>query len=206
VITMIFTLWVYDHHSIFNKSVNKKLLRVFYFITLAFWITWSYTVITDWGKSYSKGLENINNLITAGLEQKKQNIIIGSPGRFKQTFLFDKMTGAYNFWKEKSFTIKDTLNDIIQTGTLDESSIGARLDIKNISQNEFEIKTTGKAQFFYIEGYDFEKIKTGFENKDISVEFTEFNNLDKPIKLKLTILSNNVNCYLASELKFIKIF
>jgi len=206
VITMIYILWVYNNHIRINKYVNKKLIKIFYIIVMAFWISWSYAVITDWEKAYSKGLENVNSLIGSNLEKNKQNIIIGSPGRFKQTFLFDKLTGAYNFWKEKSFIINDTLNDIIQTGVLDESYIGARLDIKNISSNEFEITATGKSQFFYIEGYNQEKIKTGFRNNDISVEFTEFNYLDKPIKLKLTILSNNVNCYLASELKFIKIF
>lgn len=206
VILMIFTLWVYNKNVRKNKFVNKKILYLFYLTVLVFWVSWCYSTISDWKLSYSKAIENVSGLINTNLDVSKQNIIIGSPGRYKQTFLFDKMTGAYNFWKEKSFSIKLILNDIIQTGTLDESSIGAKLDLKQLSSHEFEIKTTGKSQFFYIEGYNIEKIKTGFRNNDISVEFTEFNYLDKPIKLKLTILSENVNCYLASEFKFIKIF
>jgi hypothetical protein len=206
VIILLFTLWVYNHHRQFNVSINKKLLKVFYLVVLVYWASWSWLVITDWGTAYTKATENVNSLISTGLDGQKNTVIIGSPGRYKQTFLFDKLTGAYNFWKEKSFTVKDTINDAIQTGALEESSIGAALDIKTISPHEFEIKATGKTQFFYIEGYNFEKIKTGFENRDISVEFTEFNYIDKPIKLRLKILNDNVNCYLASGLKFNKIF
>jgi len=206
IILLIHTFWVYDHHRQFNVSLNKSILRVFYAVALIFWGAWSYMVIDDWGTSYQKAIINVNSLIRTGLEQPKLNIVIGSPGRYKQTFLFDKLTGAYNFWKEKSFEIKDTINDIVQTGALDESSIGAKLDIVNLGYNEYEIKATGKTQFFYIEGYNIEKIRSGFKNKDMSVEFTEFNYLDKPIKLKLKILSNDVNCYLASEFKFTRIF
>ena len=206
VIVMIFTLWVYNHHRQFNVSINKLVLKIFYTVALVFWLFWSYQVITDWEFSYANAKENVNGLISTGLDNSKRNVLIGSMGRYKQTFLFDKMTGAYNFWKEKSFTIKDTINDVIQTGTLDNNSIKADLEIKNLGTNEFEIKAIGKSQFFYIEGYNPDKIRTGFRNDDISVEFTEFNYLDKPIKLKLTILSEKVSCYLATESKFIKIF
>jgi hypothetical protein len=206
IILLIHILWVYDHHRQFNVSLNKNIMRAFFAVTLIFWCAWSYILIEDWGISYSKAVENINSLISTGLEQPKHTVIVGSPGRFKQTFLFDKLTGAYDYWKEKDFIIKDTINDIIQTGALDESSIGAKLDLTDLGKNEFEIKATGKTQFFYIEGYNIEKIKSGFSNSDISVEFTEFNYLEKPIKLKLKIFSGNVSCFIASEFKFIKIF
>jgi hypothetical protein len=206
IVLLIHILWVYDHHRQFNVSLNKNILRAFFAFTLIFWCAWSYILIEDWGISYTKAKDNINSLISTGLEHPKHNVIIGSPGRFKQTFLFDKLTGAYNYWKEKDFTIKDTINDIIQTGALDESSIGAKLDLADLGNNEFEIKATGKTQFFYIEGYNYEKIKSGFRNSDINVEFTEFNYLEKPIKMKLKIFSDNVSCYLASEFRFIKIF
>ena len=133
-------------------------------------------------------------------------IIIGNPGRFKQTFMFDKMTGAYYFWKEKKFNIGQPINDIVQTAAMQESSIGAKLECKVISPTEFEIKTTAPKQFFYIEGYDNEKIKFGFNNNDISVEFIEFNTVNKPIKLKLKILSQDIECFLAEELGFRKIY
>jgi len=206
IIVMIFTLWAYNNHRQFNVSINKRVLQFFYGVTILFWIFWSYQVIMDWEISYHAAKENVNGLIETNLENTKRNIIIGSMGRYKQTLLFDKMTGAYNFWKEKSFTINDTINDVIQTGTLDKTSIGANNEIKNLSSHEFEIKATGKSQFFYIEGYNLERIRTGFRNNDIAVEFTEFNYLDKPIKLKLTILSDNISCYVANESKFIKIF
>ncbi len=116
------------------------------------------------------------------------------------------MTGAYGFWKDKQYSIKDTINDVIQTAAFQESSIGAKLECKTISPNEFEIKAIAPKQFFYIEGYSSERIRTGFKNNDISVEFTEFNTVDKPIKLRLVILSDRVTCFLAEELGFRKIY
>jgi hypothetical protein len=205
IILLIHTFWVYDHHRQFNETLNKNVLRIFYAITLIFWSSWSYMVIDNWSTSYAKARVNVDSLINSGLVQPRKNIIIGSPGRFKQTFLFDKLTGAYNYWKEKDFVIKDTINDLVQTGALDEQSIGARLDITKIDSSEYIIKATGKTQFFYIEGYNIEKIKSGFKNSDMQVEFTEFNYLDKPIKMNLKILSGEVDCYLASEFKFTRI-
>ena len=144
-------------------------------------------------------------MVNLNIEPHKQTIIIGNPGRFKQTFMFDKLTGSYNFWKEKSFTIKDTINDIVQTGTLEKSSIGAKFNLIQIQPSEFEIRAAG-TQFFYIEGLTGDKLSGGFKNNDMDVEFTEFDNMNKPIRMKLKILSEDVSCYLADGLSFIKIY
>ncbi len=206
IILTIHILWVYSHQRRFNTYLNKKVLRVFYAIVFIFWGYWSATSVQDWLTSYEKSKINVENVLKIKPELNKQTILIGNPGRYKQTFMFDKMTGAYNFWKEKRFAINDTINDVIQTAAITESSIGAKLDCKMIAPGEFEIKTDAPRHFFYIEGYNYERTKMGFQNKDISVVFTEFNNVDKPIKMKIKILSPNVNCYLADNLDFIKIY
>ena len=205
VIITIHLLWVYSHQSKLNLNFNKHLLRVLYFIALIFWGYWSFEVISDWQTSYEKGKITVDNLVNLNIEPHKQTIIIGNPGRFKQTFMFDKLTGSYNFWKEKSFTIKDTINDIVQTGTLEKSSIGAKFNLIQIQPSEFEIRAAG-TQFFYIEGLTGDKLSGGFKNKDMDVEFTEFDNMNKPIRMKLKILSEDVSCYLADGLSFIKIY
>lgn len=206
IILTIHILWIYSHQRRFNTYLNKKVLKIFYAVVFIFWGYWSATTVQDWLTSYEKAKVNVENVIKLNPEANKQTILIGNPGRFKQTFMFDKMTGAYNFWKEKRFAINDTINDIIQTAAITESSIGAKLEYKIIQPGEFEIKTNAPRHFFYIEGYDLEKTKTGFQNKDISVVFTEFNNVNKPIKMILKILSHDVNCYLAEELGFVKIY
>jgi hypothetical protein len=206
IILTIHILWVYSHQRKVNTHLNKKVLRVFYAIVFIFWGYWSAVAVQDWATSYEKAKINVDNLLKINPEPNKQTILIGNPGRFKQTFMFDKMTGAYNFWKEKRFAINDTINDIIQTAAITESSIGAKLDYREIHPGEFEIKTDAPRHFFYIEGYNFDKTKMGFQNYDISVIFTEFNNVDKPIKMRLKILSPNVNCYLADNLNFVKIY
>ncbi|MCI0450332.1 MAG: hypothetical protein L0Y79_11205, partial [Chlorobi bacterium] len=206
IIITIHLLWVYSLKGKDKLNFNKHIFKVLYFIALIFWVYWSYLVISDWKTSYEKGKAIADNLLKLNIESARHTIIIGNPGRFKQTFMFDKLTGSYNFWKEKTFTIKDTINDVVQTGALEENSIGAKFDLKKIKTNEFEIRTISGYQFFYIEGLTGDKLSRGFKNQDMDVEFTEFDNMNKPIKMKLKLLSENVDCYLADNLSFIKIY
>lgn len=206
IILTIHILWIYSHQRKFNTYLNKNILRGFYVVVFIFWGYWSAVSVQDWLTSYEKAKINVDNLMKIEPVPGKHTILIGNPGRFKQTFMFDKMTGAYNFWKEKRFEIKDTINDVIQTAAITESSIGAKLEYKMIQPGEYEIKTNAPRHFFYIEGYNFDRTKMGFQNKDISVIFTEFNNVDKPIKMQLKVLSPDANVYLAEELGFIKLF
>lgn len=206
VIISIYVLYLYSQQRLLSLKLKKGVLKVSFALAMVFWCYWSAETVNDWHTSYEKSKINVNNLINTEHNPSKTMILIGNPGRFRQTFMFDHMTGAYNFWKYKQFTIKDTINDIIQTAAFQESSIGAKLECKVISSNEFEIKTNAPKHFFYIEGYNSEKIRMGFKNSDISVTFTEFNNVDKPIKFKLVILSQNVECLLAEDLGFRKIY
>jgi hypothetical protein len=206
VIVMIHLLWVYGSQKQMSNWLNKKILRSFYAATVIFWGYWSYNVVNDWLISYEKGKLTVDNLINMNIDPAKHTIIIGNPGRFNQTLMFDKITGSYNYWKEKQFTIKDTIVDLVQTGSLSESTIGAKLNLRTISTNEFEIRAVSGTQFFYIEGLIGERLSGGFKNKDMEVEFTEFDNMNKPVRMRLKILSDNVNCYLAENLSFVKIY
>jgi len=202
----VFLLYIYSEQKRLSLKFNKNVLRAAFAAAMVFWVIWSAITVMDWRTSYEKARINVESLIAAPLEPGKKIVLLGNPGRFKQTFMFDKMTGAYGFWKDKQYSIKDTINDVIQTAAFQESSIGAKLECKTISPNEFEIKAIAPKQFFYIEGYSSERIRTGFKNNDISVEFTEFNTVDKPIRLRLVILSDRVTCFLAEELGFRKIY
>jgi len=206
VVLSIFLLYLYSEQRRLSIKLKKSVLRTSFIAAMVFWGIWSAGTVMDWQTSYDKARINVDKLISTPIEPGKKIVLIGNPGRFKQTFMFDKMTGAYGFWKDKQYSIKDTINDVIQTAAFQESSIGAKLECTVISPKEFEIKATAPKQFFYIEGYSSERIRTGFKNNDISVEFTEFNTVDKPIKLKLSVLSDKVACYLAEELGFRKIY
>ncbi len=206
IILAILLYWTYDHQIKNSIHFNKLLLKGFFTVALCFWCYWSYSNVTDWAYSYTKGKQEMTELINTHIDEGKRTIIIGNPGRYRQAFLFDKLTGAYNYWKNKEFVIKDTINDIVQTGALDEVSLSARLNYKETQPGEFEISTTGGSQYFYIEGYDNEKIKEGFKNREMSVEFMEYNILNKPTKLKLKMLTSQIKCFLCSEFKFIKLY
>jgi hypothetical protein len=184
-----------------SLHLNKGILKASFICASIFCIYWGGVNINDWKTAYDKSLINVNNLIEKKITKQKF-IVIGNPGRYKQAFMFDKLTGAYNFWKYNSFTIKDTINDVIQTAAFQEESIGAKFEVNKLNEYEAEIKCTAPKQFFYIEGYTGERIRTGFRNNDIEVEFTEFNVVDKPIKLKLKILNTDTECLIADELGF----
>ncbi|MBZ0204511.1 MAG: hypothetical protein K8I03_15975, partial [Ignavibacteria bacterium] len=140
VIITIHILWIYGIQRKLSNRLNKKVLRVLFGIALVFWSYWSYTAVNDWQTSYNKSRTNVDNLLKQNFEPGKRIILIGNPGRYKQTFLFDKMTGAYNFWKHRAFVVNDTINDIVQTAAMEESSIGAKFDLKKINEREFEIR------------------------------------------------------------------
>lgn len=202
----IFILFTYGTKIRESKKLNKKYLRFSFAAALLIWGYWSFTTVNDWRTAYDMAKINVDNLIKMPRDEGKKLVIIGNPGRYKQAFMFDKMTGAYGFFKYGNFIIKDTINDVIQSAAFQESSIGAKFTVTEISKTEFEIKAAAPKQFFYIEGYNPERIRTGFLNEDISVEFTEFNTVDKPIKFNLKILNDNIECFLAEELDFRKIY
>lgn len=57
------------------------------------------------------------------------------------------MTGAYNFWKDKQYVIKDTINDVIQSAAFTESSIGAKFEVKKYASVNLKSKTITPKQF-----------------------------------------------------------
>ncbi len=197
--------FIYINQTSYSIYLNKKFVSIAFLLTLIFWSYWSCGIIQDWKLSYSNAGESMNNLLTQNINENRYTVIIGNHGRIKQSLLFDKLTGAYNFWKYRDFIIKDTINDIVQTGAIDEESLLAELKITNLQTGEYEIKATGATQFFYMEGFDTERMKTGFKNDYMSVEFSEFSFLNKPKKVNLKILSVQTDCFIANGLKFYKL-
>jgi hypothetical protein len=205
-VVTIFMMYIYNTQRNVSLKLNRKILKSLFFAAMLFWIYWSAVSVMNWETSYEKAKINVDNLLKLERDTTKKLILIGNPGRFKQTFMFDKMTGAFNFWKTKKFIINDTINDIVQTAAIEESSIGSVPVVKQLSPSDFEIRTSAPKHFFYIEGMDNERIRTGFINNDISVEFLEFNNVDKPIRFLLKIRNSNVECYIAENLGFRKLY
>jgi hypothetical protein len=189
----------------FFADISLKIPSIAVLIILLFWLFYANAVIEDWTSAYKYSSSWMEKMLEINPESGKQIIVIGNPGRLKQSFMFDKLTGAYNYWKNKSFSIKDTINDIVQTGALDEQSLNSGLILKTITQGEYEILATGETQFFYMEGFENEQTKWKFSNKDMQVEAIENNFLNKPKRIRLKILSVDVNCYLASEMNYSKI-
>ncbi len=207
-VLLMIQIFLYFSRSDKIKSVvNTKFVYLMIAGFMLFWTYWSVKVVGEWRFAYEDSEARLEPLLKMELPSDKTVIVIGNPSRLKQSFMFNKLTGAYNFWKYKEFTIKETFNDIVQIAALDRASINSKLKYEAIpsTRDEFVITVTGGTQFFTMEGFDNVRIKSGFRNKDMSVEFTDFNVLDKPTKLKLKILSPGIPVYVLSEMNYIKI-
>jgi hypothetical protein len=181
--------------SVLNSK--DSMLKYAVISLMVLWVISGYGVINNWKTAYSKGRERIDNLLKAEIPEGKKCIIIGNPARLQQSFMYDNVMFPYNYFKYNSFVLRDTISDLVRTVSLDKSSIDARIEIKNISENEFDLTCTGKTQFFYLDN-DERKTKenNGIKNSFMSVEILEFNELGKPVKIKLKLLSDNLICYI----------
>ena len=185
---------------------SNRMQLLWIFLIFAFWTYYSAGITCEWEYSYKSSRERMNNFLNLNINADRNTIIIGNAGRFRQSFLFDKLTGAYGFWKNKKFVINDTINDIVQTGALDENSLYSKLNYKVLQPGEFEISAAGITQYFYMEGFDNDKSRWQFFNKDMSVKAVGYNYLKKPNRINLKILSKDADCYLADGTGYIKIY
>lgn len=205
-VIVIYLFISFDRLKKYFTEINTKPFIAILIILLAFFTYYSFNIIKDWSTAYNNAVHRMESLLNTGIETNRHNIIVGNAGRLKQSFLFDKLTGAYGYWKNKNFIVNDTINDIVQTGALDTESLNSPLNYREITPGEFEISAAGKTQYFYMEGFNDDKAKWTFANREMSVEATAYNFFNKPSKIRLKILSPDVNCYLASEVKYYKIY
>jgi hypothetical protein len=203
---IIFLIISLNRLDILNKNKFSKSFLIWIVLVFAFWLYYSLGTTGDWVYAYNNSRTRMDNLLKINFTPEKNTIIVGNAGRFRQSFMFDKLTGAYGFWRNEKFAIKDTINDIVQTGALDKISIDSKLKYRVIQPGEFEISTTGSTQYFFMEGFEDEKSKWQFSNKDMSVKAINFNYLNKPSIIILKILSQNADCYLAEGISYIKIY
>jgi hypothetical protein len=164
---------------------------------IIFWLYFGFGVINDWKFAYKEGNVRMENLLKVDFSREKKTILIGNPARYRQCFMFDNIMFPYNYYKYYNFTIKDTISDLIRTVSLDRNSLNAKIEVKNLENNEYELLCTGKSQFFYLDGDD-AKIKkdNGIRNDFMSVELLDFNYIGKPVKLKLMLLTENSSIYI----------
>ena len=205
VLILIQSILFYNSGDKIRNSMNLRFAQFMLTGCLIFWLNWSVSVVRDWKFAYDDSIQRLEPLLKMDLDIGNPAIIIGNPLRIKQAFMFNKLTGAYNFWKYKDFSVAQKFNDIVQTAALDPLSVNSALSLVTTGSNEFDITVTGNTQFFTMEGFDNVRIKSGFQNKDMSVEFMDFNVLDKPKKIKLKILSPDIPFYLVSGKNYTRI-
>jgi hypothetical protein len=161
------------------------------------WMVIGYGVLDDWKHAYEEGRQRIDNLLKTDLSKEKKNIIVGNPARLQQCFMYDNVMFPYNYFKYGKFVLNDTLSDLVRTVSLDAESLNSRINVVNKNNKEFELNCTGKTQYFYLDGDEKEiKKNNGLKNDLISAEYLDFNSFGKPVKLKLIILSEKVDCYI----------
>jgi hypothetical protein len=184
-----------------KMGINLKFYLVSLILIFTLWGKLSFNLIQDWKLAYFNSVECIKSMTELDLDTKKRNIFIGIPSRFRQASMLDYTMGAYNYWKYGEFKINDKIIDLVLTGALDAASLNSEISVSKLSDNEFELLTSGETQYFLRLDAANNKYKDG----DIALRLSEKNLFKKPTDLKLRLTSDNANVYLYSLNKFTKL-
>lgn len=176
-------------------KIRMRFFQIISLLIIIFWGKLGYNLILDWKYSYDKSVSSINSLIDYNIDTKKRNIVIGLPSRLRQTHILDYASGAYNYWKYGDFKVTDRIIDLVLIGALDLNSLNSELGIKKVSENEYEILTSGETMYFT----QLDAFRSKYKDKDIEVRLSEKNLFRKPTYLGLRILSDNVDIYVVSN-------
>lgn len=180
----------------FNITKYKVMER-FLIAILVFWFYWDCSVVNGWSSVYIEGKDRMNNLLKTDFPPNKKIFITGNPARVQQFFMFDNIMFPYNYFKYHKFIIKDSISDLIRTASLDCNSLNSELIVNKLGNGEYEISCTGKTQFFYLDGDDKQITENkGIKNNLISVDFLDYNNFGKPVKIKMKTLDENIVNYI----------
>lgn len=196
---------IYNNELKLLKGLKRYVLRLIFVICFISWTFMGMQTIKEWTFAFSLSKDNIQYLLEKNIDFSKETVVIGNPGRIKQSYMFNKLSGAYSYWKFQEFSNNATIIDLVQTASLDIESINSLLIINKLDSDYFEIKTSGTSQFFWVEGLDNERLKEKLHSKYYDVEFNEFNKIGKPIKMKIKKLNKIIPFYLMSKNDLIKI-
>lgn len=184
-----------------KMGINLKFYLASLILIFFLWGKLSFNLIQDWKLAYFNSVECIKSMTELDLDTKKRNIFIGIPSRFRQASMLDYTLGAFNYWKYGEFKISDKITDLVLTGALDAASLNSEISVSKLSDNEFEILTSGETQYFLRLDAANNKYKDG----DIALRLSEKNLFKKPTDLKLRLTSDNADVYLYSLNKFTKL-
>lgn len=185
----------------FRMGVNLKFYLINLILIFFLWGKLSFNLIQDWKLAYSNSIECIKSMTALDLDTNKRNIFIGIPSRFRQASMLDYTMGAYNYWKYGEYKINDKITDLVMTGALDPASLNSEISVSKLSENEFELLTSGETQYFL----RLDAANNKYKDSDLALRLSEKNLFKKPIDLKLRLTSDKADVYLYSQNKFTKL-
>lgn len=203
-IAVIFIISVIISGNKTHSNLFKPLIFSYIFVLIS-WFYFSISSVHQWLFSYDYSKKILNNLIETNVDHKKYTIILGNPGRISQSFMFDKLTGAYNYWKYRKPVVNDILYDIVLLGTFGQESIGSEVKYVEKSENECEITIFSENQYFYIEGIKLDETNRSFENDKIKIYFSGFSYTNKPSKMDVFFKTKEIACLLFNGTKYSRI-
>lgn len=198
-----FTVFFVFLNAVFFKIRKTALLqKILFTVIFVFWIILGYSNIKDWKyasdtsgrimKDMCKSIEEISN--------NERIIILGLPSRYKLASILDYASGPYNYHCKEGFSSHEIISDAIHTGALDKQSLESELKIKPVSENEFEISTTGETQYLL----KLDLLENVYRDSTIEITFSGKNSFNKPEKAYIKILSHNTAIYFFNNEKFNK--
>lgn len=184
---------------VFNKVKNiNGIIKLIVSVVFLFWLMISFNLIKDWKYASEVTEADAGSMCRENFDFKNKVYVIGLPSRYNQAFIMNYVSGQYNYYCNKEFKLTNNVSDIIHTGALDKISLNSELRFKLISDNEFEVRTTGETQYLL----KLDNTKNEFSDENLELIFSEYNSFNKPTKAKIKMLNNSGDVYLFSKEKF----
>jgi hypothetical protein len=202
IMLIIITYYVYLH---LQNTKEKKMAIILMIFISTFWLYSGYNNMNDWKIADKVFSQDIKNILETPVDLNQKNIVLCLPGRLKQSFILDYLQVTYFFWKDKEFKYNENIINNINTGALDIVSLESKINLRKISDYDYELSVTGKTQYFINDNPGPNNSDAFCDEKDFKYTFLDLNSFKKPTKVKIILKNQNVNLFLFSEKVLIKI-
>jgi hypothetical protein len=194
-IFLIILIFTSKHESFNLKNKTKFVLLIASVIISIYWIIWSYSNIRDYLTSYNQSIQDVEKLLELTSDKPGKIYTLCTPSRMKQSYIEDDILGLYNFRKYKGHVIRDTIIPVANIAALDYESLLSEINLVRNRDSSFDIYLKGESQYFDFRSDVFSGKPPIFNTNLYTVNFVEYNRLNKPIRINIKFFKK-LNLYM----------
>jgi len=182
-----------------QSGMKFKITGVILSIIILFWTFIGIQNIKDWLYASIGSEQAVKELLKLPDEKIDNSVLIGLPGRFRQTHMAEYATGPYNYYRFGLNPVAVDIKDAVHVSALDAESLNSALRVESSGENEYNIYATGETQYFQITGSREHTLNI----EGVTITLDSLNSFRKPTKMKIVsnIKKGNIYIYDDSQIK-----